>query len=232
VTAPPRPALLAGLTLAVWLATHAGAVAAQDGPTQPVNALRTALNAYDLDKSTDLFADDAVVIQPRIGGLPQIYLGQEQIRWWLRNLADQHAHWTAAQPARLVSNQDIQWSDDLSVDAFRQLQLESLEVKSEAVLAGDGRIEALTTVLTPAAARSIQLAPAGALQPDDAGSGMAASVAGSVASAPVLDSTAATSAATLAAAAVLLTIGFAGGALTMQVVKRRHQQVLSQGDSA
>ncbi len=153
MTAPPTRALLACLTLAGWLATRAGPVAAQDVATQPVDALRAAINAYDMDRSTDLFADDAVVIQPRIGGLPQIYLGQEQIRWWLRNLAEQHAHWTAAQPARLVGDQDIQWSDDLSADAFTQLRLESVEVKSEAVFASDGRIEALTIVFTPAAAR-------------------------------------------------------------------------------
>ena len=60
------------------------------------------MNAYDVESSTDLFADDAVVIQPHVGGLPQIYLGQEQIRWWLRNLVAQHVHWTVAQPARLV----------------------------------------------------------------------------------------------------------------------------------
>jgi hypothetical protein len=52
----------------------------------PVEALRTAMNASDTDAAVDLFTDDAVLIQPRIGGMPQVYVGREQIRWWMRQL--------------------------------------------------------------------------------------------------------------------------------------------------
>ena len=152
-------ALVAALTLAVWLALPTVGRAAQDQPLPAVDALHAALNASDVDRSSDLFADDAVVIQPRIGGMPQIYVGQGQIRWWLRNLVAQHAQWTVARPARLVDAITVEWTDALSLDTFRELGLDSIEVKSDLVLAADGRITALTTVLSPAAARSVQLAP-------------------------------------------------------------------------
>ena len=49
----------------------------------------------------------------------------------------------------------------LSVDAFRELGLDALDVDSDIVLTQDGLIESLRIELTPAAARRIQLSPAG-----------------------------------------------------------------------
>jgi hypothetical protein len=145
---------VAAVVLTAWLIAPVGAMAGADPPTQAVDALHTAINGSDVDSSSNLFADDAVVIQPRIGGLPQVYVGQEQIRWWLRNLAAQHTQWNVVEPARVVSPNDLQWSDALSLDTFSELGLGSVEVNSELVLAADGRIESLTTVLTPASARA------------------------------------------------------------------------------
>jgi ketosteroid isomerase-like protein len=188
--------------LALWLALPAVGQAQGLSP-QAVDALHAALNAADVERGSELFADDAVVIQPRIGGLPQIYVGQEQIRWWLRNLVAQHAQWSVAQPARTVGAGTFEWTDGFSVDAFRQLGLESVEVKSNAVLAADGRITELTTVLSAAAARSIQLAPGGALRPTEPADP--------------------TSALTVLAAALLLGVGFSSGAWTMSLLTRRRQ---------
>src|SRR5206468_3944977 len=74
----------------ILLVVDPGFAYAQQQPAGPATQLRAALNASDVDSALHLFASDAVVIQPRIGGFPQIYVGQEQIRWWLRNLVTQH----------------------------------------------------------------------------------------------------------------------------------------------
>jgi ketosteroid isomerase-like protein len=165
VNARPRWTLLAALAL--WLALPALGRAAYDEPVQAVEALHAALNAADVERSSALFTDDAVVIQPRIGGMPQAYVGQEQIRWWLRNLAAQHAQWTVAQPARVVDPVTLEWIDSFSLDAYRELGLDSVEIRSDVVLAADGRIASLTTVLSPAAARSVQIAPGDSATPTE-----------------------------------------------------------------
>src|SRR5207248_4583143 len=95
--------------------------------------LHVSLNAYDVEASLSVFAADAVVIQPRIGGLPQIYVGREQIRWWLNNLAAQHAQFDQSVASEAIGAH-VRWSESLSVDAFRQVGLASVEVESDAVL--------------------------------------------------------------------------------------------------
>jgi hypothetical protein len=150
----PIPLLAVCLTLALQVAASVPAALAADSA---VDTLHTSLNAYDVDGSLAVFAADAVVIQPRIGGLPQIYVGRDQIRWWLRNLAAQHAQF-----GRSVSPEAdgarVRWSESLSLDAFRQIGLASVEVESDVVLDETGRIDSLTTVLTPRSARDIQSA--------------------------------------------------------------------------
>jgi hypothetical protein len=150
------------LTLALHLAASApAALAAQESPAQAIETLHASLNAYDVEGSLSVFAADAVVIQPRIGGLPEIYVGREQIRWWLRNLAAQHAQFD--RPVSLDANgAHAHWSESLSVDAFRQIGLASVEVESDVVLDERGHIDSLTMVLTPHSARDIQSAPGSA----------------------------------------------------------------------
>src|ERR1700716_4148458 len=83
--------------------------AAAASPAETVDTLHLAINTNDLESSIALFADDAVVIQPRIGGLPQIYVGREQIRWWLRNLAAQHVSWALSEEPQFLGSR-VRWS--------------------------------------------------------------------------------------------------------------------------
>jgi hypothetical protein len=200
----PKSLILVAMLLALRLLAPAGSFAAADASAPSIELLHAAINAYDLDlePSAHLFAEDAVVIQPRLAGLPQIYVGEAQIRWWMRSLATQHVHVSlAAQPDFQYLGNHVRWLDTLSGDAFRELGLESIEVQSDAVLNSDRRIESLTTVFTPQAARSIQLPPGSepriqALEPPTFGE--------------------------LSAAAVLLSLGFGGGAATVLFLSRRH----------
>jgi hypothetical protein len=130
-----------------------------DPSTEPTDAMITAIDAYDLDASATLFSDDAVVMQPHMGGLPEMYVGSAQIRWWLRNLFAQHVHLAMRGGPRADSGH-ILFSELLAVDAYRQLGLAEVEVESDVVLAPDFRISSLTTTLSPDTARRIQGAPA------------------------------------------------------------------------
>jgi hypothetical protein len=189
------------LTLALHVAASAPAALAADAP---VDTLHASLNAYDVEGSLSMFAADAVVIQPRIGGLPQIYVGREQIRWWLRNLAAQHAQFSRSVSPE-ADGAHVRWSESLSVDAFRQIGLASVEVESDVVLDDSGRIDSLTTVLTPRSARDVQTAP---------GPG-SADVVGQPGAEDVV------------ASAGLLSAGFAGGAASAFLLARRRQRALA-----
>ena len=140
-------ALIAALPLALQLAA-ADVLAEEDWSAELVERWHTAVNAYDIDASASLFADDAVVVQPRVGGLPQIYVGLEQIRWWHRGLVGQHVHFELV-GAPLRAGTHVRWIDHFSVDAYRDLGLEAIDIESDAVLAQDGRIRSLVSVLTP-----------------------------------------------------------------------------------
>src|SRR4051794_30399389 len=85
--------IAAGAAFALFLliASPVHVKAAGSFETIPLDGLRSAINSEDPSSAAMLFAEDAVVIQPRLGGLPQTYVGREQIRFWLRALASQHA---------------------------------------------------------------------------------------------------------------------------------------------
>jgi len=173
-----------------------------------VEALRAAMNAYDVETSVDLFTDDAVLIQPRLGGMPQVYVGHEQIRWWLRSLFAQHAHFDVPDSPERAVGHDVRWTERFSIDVFRQVDVDAVDLESEAVLAPDGRFDSLTTVLTPGAARTLQggvQMPSGAVdQPDPGARTMEV---------------------------VLVCVGFAGGALTMLTLTRFHPSSTVQDDA-
>jgi hypothetical protein len=194
----------AALLLATQLVLPVEIAAASASPAQTVDTLHSAINTNDLESSSALFADDAVVIQPRVGGLPQIYVGRDQIGWWVRNLAAQHTHWTVAADPQFAGKH-VRWSDMLSMDAFREQGLAAVAVDNDVVLNDEQRIESLTTVFTPQAARNVQFAPVQTQVdvPD------AASVAGIVFS------------------ALLLSVGFGGGAATVVFLSRRRQHSVS-----
>jgi hypothetical protein len=187
--------LIASLVLAV----PSSVLAAEERPVWQVDSLHAAINTYDVAGATAVFTDDAVVIQPRIGGLPQTCVGREQIGQWLRDLAEQHVRWNiSGRVERMEAH--VHWSDVFSLDAFDNLGLGGVEVESNAVLAQDGRIESLTTVLTPHGARSLQLTPAGPtplVVPD----------------LPLLGS--------LVVAAGIVGFGFVAGVATLAVTRRR-----------
>ncbi len=152
-------ALVAGGALAVRLFATASAFSAVDlPPAQPVAAFEAAFNAWDVEASAQLFSDDAVVIQPRVGGLPEIYVGQPQVRWWLSGMAAQHVHLAPSSSPRFDGD-TVRWSEDLSVDVFRELGMDAVPVESDVVLTQDGHIQSLRIALTPQAARAIQAAP-------------------------------------------------------------------------
>ncbi len=146
-------ALVAALQLAA-----AYALAQEDSSPELVERWHNAVNAYDVERSASLFADDAVVVQPRVGGLPQIYVGLEQIQWWHRGLVGQHVQFQLVGAPRRAGTH-VRWTDHFSVDAFRDLGLDAIDIDSDAVLAQDGHIQSLISVLTPEAARSLQSAP-------------------------------------------------------------------------
>jgi ketosteroid isomerase-like protein len=148
--------VIAALALAAWLAAlPASAFADSASPAETVSALSAALDAGDVDQASRLFADDAVVIQPRVGGLPQVSVGSAQINWWLSNLVQQHVRWDPDSTPEVVGNR-VEWLHTFGVDAFRQLGMAPVEVDSEIVLTDDGRIESLRTSFTPNGARALQ----------------------------------------------------------------------------
>ena len=158
MSVPRLLAIRVAAALAVGLLATPSVFAAADPASQIAFTFQASVNAHDVEGAARLFADDAIVMQPRIGGLPQTYVGRDQIHWWLRNLAAQNAHLDMAAAPRLTGSQ-LRWSDSLTLDAFRELGLEPLVVESDAVLASDGRIESLQMTLTPDSARRVQLAP-------------------------------------------------------------------------
>jgi hypothetical protein len=187
--------------LAVLLALP---VAAFGSPAETVDRLHAAINTNDVESSLALFADDAVVIQPRVGGLPQIYVGHDQIDWWMRNLAAQHTHLSSSEEPQVVGKH-VRWSDLLSMDAFREQGLRSVAVDNDVILNDDQCIESLTTVFTPQAAKSVQLAPV--------------QTQIEVLDAPAL--------AGIVLSALLLCVGFGGGAATVVLLSRRRQHAPS-----
>src|SRR4051812_5303397 len=157
----PRPrsfviAVAAVVALFSLIASAMYAKAAECVEPFAPDGLRASINSDNPSTGATLFAEDAVVIQPRLGGLPQIYLGRGQIRFWLRALASQHAH-LAPRTAAAETGSRARWSDTLAIDAFQQLGVESAEVVSEAVLNGDRQIESLTSFFSPQAARRLSV---------------------------------------------------------------------------
>jgi hypothetical protein len=152
--------LVGGMALAVGMLAPAGVPASDDPPTVAVVSFESAIDAADVSTSASLFADDAVVIQPRVAGLPEIYVGNDQIRWWLSGLIAQHA-WFEPIGALQVDGDHVRWSDQFAVDAFRQLGLNAVDVESDALINADGQIAWLRTELTAESARRINLAPVG-----------------------------------------------------------------------
>jgi hypothetical protein len=124
---------------------------------QPVLSWQTALNAHDVERSVSVFSEDAVVIQPKVGGLPQVFVGRDEITWWVRNLVAQGVQVELLHEPRLDGDR-VAWVGTLSVDAYRGLGVPYTETASEAVLS-DGQISSLTTVLTPAGAKQLHRAP-------------------------------------------------------------------------
>src|SRR4051794_25595907 len=113
--------------------------------------LQSAINAGDVDGALSYFSENAVVIQPRIGGMPQVYVGRDQIRWWLGAMAAQHATFeTLGDPQETAS--PVHWSWTLSVDAYRQSGVETLTLDADAVLADRDHVDALRISLTPESA--------------------------------------------------------------------------------
>src|SRR5262249_3596528 len=98
------------------------------------------------------------VIQPRVGGLPEIYVGQEQIRWWLNSLVAQHAAF-GAPTATEVANGHARFTETFSADAFRQLGVGDVEVECDVEVNAEQRIRSMRWVLTPDSARRMQAAP-------------------------------------------------------------------------
>jgi hypothetical protein len=201
-------ALIAVLALAAAVSAPVGARAASGSPMNVVEALHTAINVHDIDLGLEAFAEDAVVIQPRIGGLPQVYVGRQEIRWWLRAQAAQHAQWTLLSEPEMVGDQ-VRFSHALGIDAFRDKGFETVTVDSDIVIDEDGRIRSLRTVLTPEAARGLQRAPG----PASVGAPQL----------PLL-----TDAMT---STVLVGVGIGIGAATAVVLSRRRQRALSVVDN-
>jgi hypothetical protein len=150
--------MVAGGALAIRLLAAANAFAAGEPSSEIATTFQASINAHDVEGAASLFADNAIVMQPRMGGLPQTYVGRDEIRWWLRNLAAQNVHLDVAASPRLTDSH-LQWSNTLTLDAFRELGPEPLAVESDAVLSSDGRIESLQMTLTPDSARRLHLAP-------------------------------------------------------------------------
>jgi hypothetical protein len=134
-------------------------LASSDPSTETIDAMITAIDAHDLEASAALFSDDAVVIQPHMGGLPELYVGSAQIRWWLGNLFAQHVR-LAVRGGPHADAEHVLFSELFAVDAYRQLGLAEVEVESDVVLDQSSQISSLTSTLSPDAARSIQCAPA------------------------------------------------------------------------
>lgn len=117
-------------------------------------ALQAAINSGDVERGESYFAPNAVVIQPRIGGMPQIYVGRDQIRWWLTSMTAQHAYVESIGEPEL-SRGHVHWPETLSIDAFRQMGMDRVVLDTDVRLTNSEQIESLTTILTPGAAREL-----------------------------------------------------------------------------
>ena len=117
-------------------------------------ALQIAINSGDVDRGASYFAPGAVVIQPRIGGMPQVYVGRDQIRWWLARMSAEHARIEPLDEPEL-SRGHVRWSESLSLDVFRNVGVERVDLDADVVLSHDELIDSLTTVLTPDSARDL-----------------------------------------------------------------------------
>ncbi|HEV7666103.1 MAG TPA: hypothetical protein VGQ62_21400 [Chloroflexota bacterium] len=148
--------LVAAVLLAALLSAPAANVGAApvDNAAQSIAALRSAINTADAEAAIGLFTADAVVIQPRFGGLPQLYAGREQLRYWLGGLINQHVG-LADTTAIVFLDDRLRWPALLTLDSLRDVGLDAVEVESEVVLADDDRISSLTMTYTPTAARRL-----------------------------------------------------------------------------
>jgi hypothetical protein len=153
-----RLILSGAAAIAACLLTHTP-IRANEIAAAPVDELHAALNAHDLESSLALFADDGLVIQPRIGGGPDVFVGRDEIRWWLQRMHAQHVRLMQSEPAS-VADGHVRWTDSVSLESYWQLGLDSVETSWDAVVE-HGRFQSLTIVLTPAGARRLH----GALPP-------------------------------------------------------------------
>jgi len=147
-----RPHQVLAAIVAVGLLAPVRVTANERAPW-PVEELHAAINNHDVEGSLVLFADDGLVFHPRVGGGPDIFIGRDEIRWWMQRLSDQNARLEQVDEPVLVDGH-MRWTMLLALDAYRSLAIESIETRSDAIVEG-GRIQSLTIVPTPAGARRL-----------------------------------------------------------------------------
>src|SRR4051794_23738180 len=130
--------LASGSVLAIYLLLGPLASIASGARADPWVLLASVVNQRDVGQADALFAQDAVVIQPPLGGLAQVYVGRAQIQVWLRDLAAQNAHLEFTGPAVEIDGR-IRWPGTLAADAFSELGLTHVEVITEVILSEDGK---------------------------------------------------------------------------------------------
>jgi hypothetical protein len=116
-------------------------------PLAVVEAFNAASNAGDLDRMLEFFADDAVLttLPPPAELAHSIFAGKVQIRAWF---APQMQHLHIAPRNLRANGTTVGWEATIASDMFRQLGIDSFEVRAEAVVE-NGQMTALTVTQTP-----------------------------------------------------------------------------------
>jgi hypothetical protein len=122
-------------------------------------AFDAVLDAHDVDAALALFAGDAVLRTPSGAALT----GRPQLRAYLQQLVVENIRAETVQ-TRQVAPDRVTSSGRIALDPLRRLGLPWVEATAD-VTVREGRIAALATALTPAAAARVPAAPAGGAPP-------------------------------------------------------------------
>jgi hypothetical protein len=91
-----------------------------------------------------------------------VFVGREQIRWWLQTLVQQHVRLDRIGTVSATQSASLEWQGSLGMDSLRQVGIDTLPTQSTATI-DDGELSSLTILPTPDAARLLANLPAASL---------------------------------------------------------------------
>ena len=154
-----RVQVLRGIVVVLFLALAPIAQAAGEDQAAIIDRLDSALNRGDVDGAVAFFTQDAVVIHVATAGAsPRVFVGRDQLRWWLQTLVVQHVRLERAGLPLRADSTSLDWQGSVGLDSLRQLGIDSLPTRSSATI-DNGELSSLTIVPTAEAARRLANMP-------------------------------------------------------------------------